>query len=257
VGGERASPFIINTPFLLTTEELCKRAADKNIDFGTICDDSDDKDEGKTTAAPQSQQKLKDSPSKPADAAPVPEEKTSSSSAPKVETQDEKKIKDARELLERLRFDRKLQKESAQIRNLQSSEVPQRKNIIALLLRCLIPMIAGGIVAVIYRANLTIEAGIGAALAVVLLFWPVAYLWDDLEIGDEWKDKQTLFAILYFCYATLFYFLAKLGSQLGYLYLGLRRGQAIALDYKRMIESFIPALIAGTFVQLIVFFLLK
>ena len=234
VGGERASSFIINAPPLLTEAEICNIARARGVVLQQFCATEDELNK---TLSELSRQKKADELTKP----------LTDQQPKKIETIDDISKKSAEELL-REHLEKEI--ENREIRAIVSG-APQRQSIFALLLRCLIPIAVGGIIFLIYREQASTSVGLGAILAVFILFWPVVYLWDELGIADEWRDKFNLFFTMYVLYAILFFYLAKLGSNLAAAYLNFRQDSAVKVDKVKIVELIIASIIAGTIVQVL------
>jgi hypothetical protein len=84
----------------------------------------------------------------------------------------------------------------------------------ALLIRLMVPVVAGVLLALLLGAQSRISIATGGAFAAFLLAWPVALLWDGI-VAPRYLDLRLLFLCFYFAYVLSFFTLAWLGATLG------------------------------------------
>ena len=119
---------------------------------------------------------------------------------------------------------------------------------VATSVRLLVPVFIGLILGSITRSHAKTTAGLSAASAATLLWWPAVLLWDYYQ-PQEYSPYRTVFIVLYILYSLSFFFMAFVGASVSYALFGRRYDPAavgrssLARELAGALQP--PALIAG------------
>lgn len=121
-------------------------------------------------------------------------------------------------------------------------------SVLALLIRLAIPFIAGFLISRFFPEDGITAAGVGAALAALLLCWPVIVLWDRVVTGD-WHNDYGKFIALYVLYMVLFFFVGRLGAMAGTKFSS--RPISFQINTGKIIETVTGSIISGLCIKML------
>lgn len=130
--------------------------------------------------------------------------------------------------------------------------IPTDNIVVAFLLKLLPPLAAGFLVAAILRSDRAADVGLGAALVAFLLCWPVVLLWN-VVVAQEFRSSWPIVFALYASYILAYYFLAKLGAQLGLNAAASRLPEAMArsVDWTKVFSTTATSLVTSAIVAIL------
>ena len=124
----------------------------------------------------------------------------------------------------------------------------QLDSILALLARLAIPFFAGFLIGRFFLDDGITAAGVGAALAALLLCWPVIVMWDRV-VTPDWQSHYSKFIALYVLYMTLFFFVGRLGAMAATKLSS--RETSFQINTAKIIETVTGSIISGICIKIL------
>lgn len=125
---------------------------------------------------------------------------------------------------------------------------------VAFILKLLPPLVAGFFVSVILRPQTPSDVALGAAVVAFLLCWPVIVLWN-VVVAEQFRSTWLIMFGLYAAYVFAYYFLAKLGAQLGlkFAFRGTPGALAEYVDWNKVLSTTATSLVTSAVVALLTY----
>jgi hypothetical protein len=129
-----------------------------------------------------------------------------------------------------------------EIKNVTQSSGDFLSNMIGFAVRLCIPLLVGFIIGRVFGRPGELAASVGAAMAAVLMCWPVVVLWD-IAVTPNFQKMFGQFLLLYLFNGVSFFYMARLGAIFGSVMSA--RAPALSLNFSKIIESSVIAIIGG------------
>ncbi len=127
-------------------------------------------------------------------------------------------------------------------------------NVVGFGVRLCIPLLAGFIIGRVFGPQGELAAPVGAAMAAVLMCWPVVVLWD-VAVTPDFKDLYGQFLLLYLLNGVAFFYMARVGTIFGGVMS--TRAPVLTLNFSKIIESSVIAIISGVGAKFVEHLVLK
>jgi hypothetical protein len=129
-----------------------------------------------------------------------------------------------------------------EIKNATQSSGDFVSNMIGFAVRLCIPLLVGFIIGRVFGRPGELAASVGAAMAAVLMCWPVVVLWN-VAVTPDFKELYGQFMLLYLLNGVTFFYMAKVGAIFGGVIS--TRAPVLSLNFPKIIEASVIAIISG------------